>query len=306
MKQKSYPSLNNLPTTLSTRPVNVVDRVNIQGDPFSKGQEYIREIIQALERKFPGQIASVVLFGSQARQEATKSSDVDLIVILEDNIPKKTLKKLLGHLQWLETRFGYRKSPQGGLVARFIASVETGTGMFTSFACRRSEFLQGDFARIFHINRILAWIAPQKVVLESIRVQGITVYGENLNSKLPPLRITVGQLMKSFLINLLLGAGTLFLAPFSRDSEGEITRQSMEATKWSLFSSYFWLFNETVTINEMVRFALVKLRKGFLRRHFLEFLALRNMKGRNKRFVMRTPVVVFLIHRFFLKYRKLR
>lgn len=259
-----------------------------------------------MERKFQGQIVSVVLFGSQARQEATKSSDVDLIVIVEDNFPEKDLRKLLGHILWLETRFGYRKPSRGGLVTRIIASVETGTGMFASFVCRKNEFLHGNFARIFHTNRLLAWIAPKNVVLESIRVQGISIYGEDLKSKLPPLRMTTGQLMKSLLINLLLGTGTLFLAPFSRDTEGEITRLSMEATKWSLVTSYFWLFHSTVTIREMVKFSLIKLRKGFLERHLQELLAFRNVKGRNKQFIMITPLVVFLIHRFFVKSRKLR
>jgi predicted nucleotidyltransferase len=51
-----------------------------------------RPIVQTLENTFAGRLKTVVLFGSQARQEARPDSDHDLFVVIED-LPRDPLAR---------------------------------------------------------------------------------------------------------------------------------------------------------------------------------------------------------------------
>lgn len=51
----------------------------------------IERLIEALKRKYGDKFISLVVFGSVARGEARKDSDVDLLLVI-DSIPKRSLK----------------------------------------------------------------------------------------------------------------------------------------------------------------------------------------------------------------------
>jgi len=52
----------------------------------------IEELIEALKRKYGDKFISLVVFGSVARGEARKDSDVDLLLVI-DSIPKRRLER---------------------------------------------------------------------------------------------------------------------------------------------------------------------------------------------------------------------
>ena len=52
----------------------------------------IEELIEALKRKYGDKFISLVVFGSVARGEARKDSDVDLLLVV-DSIPKRRLER---------------------------------------------------------------------------------------------------------------------------------------------------------------------------------------------------------------------
>ena len=52
----------------------------------------IERLIEALKRKYGGKFISLVVFGSVARGEARKDSDVDLLLVI-DSIPKRRLER---------------------------------------------------------------------------------------------------------------------------------------------------------------------------------------------------------------------
>lgn len=54
-----------------------------------KEKQAIIEYKDFLIKTFPNQLDSIILFGSKARHEDTKNSDIDLMILRNDN-PKKT------------------------------------------------------------------------------------------------------------------------------------------------------------------------------------------------------------------------
>lgn len=52
----------------------------------------IEKLLEALKNKYGDRLVSVVLFGSIARKEARKDSDIDLLIVIKD-LPKSRLKR---------------------------------------------------------------------------------------------------------------------------------------------------------------------------------------------------------------------
>ena len=57
-----------------------------------KEKEFLRKFKVNIKRRLPGQVSDIILYGSKARGDASKNSDVDVMVILKndtvDNIDK--------------------------------------------------------------------------------------------------------------------------------------------------------------------------------------------------------------------------
>jgi len=58
----------------------------------SQHRVLLSELVEALKRKYGGRLVSVVVFGSVARGEYGKNSDVDVIVVIE-SLPKSKLRR---------------------------------------------------------------------------------------------------------------------------------------------------------------------------------------------------------------------
>ncbi|MCS7094180.1 MAG: nucleotidyltransferase domain-containing protein, partial [Candidatus Aenigmarchaeota archaeon] len=55
-------------------------------------ESIIEKLLEALKNKYGDRLVSVVLFGSLARKEARKDSDIDLLIVIKD-LPKSRLKR---------------------------------------------------------------------------------------------------------------------------------------------------------------------------------------------------------------------
>lgn len=80
------------------------------------------EASSALRQALGDRLIAVVLFGSQARGEATEYSDWDLLVIAED-LPEKPLDRHLLLRRWLPAASGGRVSLQAKTPTEFEARV---------------------------------------------------------------------------------------------------------------------------------------------------------------------------------------
>ena len=82
----------------------------------------VMEASSALRQALGDRLIAVVLFGSRAREEATESSDWDLLVIAEE-LPDKPLDRHLLLRRWLPATSGDRVSLQAKTPTEFEARV---------------------------------------------------------------------------------------------------------------------------------------------------------------------------------------
>jgi predicted nucleotidyltransferase len=221
-------------------------------------------VISFLEKKYVNELVSIVLFGSMinlGEKKSIDSTDVDLLVIVKDNCSVTIFNKIKQSLPAIEGVFfsRYRKDE-----ISLFKGFQSATGMFVNvFVCRYSDFRERKF-RVFNVNRIMGKLAPQNSVWWSIQNQHKIIWGENVfrHWETFPL-LTLGDLIRSFLMNWLLATGALFFFPFYSQS----VKFSMEAMKWSLFTwrNYyqFSLFTPNQIIEEFGKQASILELKEF-------------------------------------------
>ena len=74
-------------------------------------RDYLDDVIQFAETR-TSEIVSVVTFGSVDKNGFSQSvSDVDLIIALADDVPRKTQRMICGELATLELKHKLRKPP---------------------------------------------------------------------------------------------------------------------------------------------------------------------------------------------------
>ena len=142
-------------------------------------RNYIIEMVGTIEAMVgKGFIDSVILFGSLSYDNPTKISDVDLLVILNNNIPYSKIRGMEGVLKSIEIKYGYAQFPRN-LITKILRAVEKTTGMFCShFVCLRKDWDNNNFARIFSTFKPFTYLlAPDKVVLDSMKNGSCLLYG---------------------------------------------------------------------------------------------------------------------------------
>lgn len=262
-------------------------------DEFPKNAiDYIESVINLLENKIGSEnIVSVILFGSLASsKKLTEVSDVDLIIVLEDSISSKTFSNLNQLLTKKEEKFGFRKKPTSG-IEQFLYLLESQTGMFIShFICRKSDFLACNFSRIFNVNPIVSSIlAPKNIVFGNVVQSGKTLYGRNLLSEVKKVNISKIDLLRSYFMNTLLSTGALIIFKFYKRA----TKFSMEASKWSMFASYYYANRKTQEISRVIQYFE---EKRILKRYLKKLMELRENYRNDFKFSFYTPFVVLKIH----------
>lgn len=75
--------------------------------PEKKYLRVVRPLLGKLKREFEADFLGLMIFGSQVRGEATSTSDLDVLIVLEERVP---LKRNL--YRWWEESFGKSSAPE--------------------------------------------------------------------------------------------------------------------------------------------------------------------------------------------------
>jgi hypothetical protein len=189
-------------------------------------------------------LISLVIFGSAAvGGYAAQISDVDLLIVIQDEVGKKTGFNIQNLVSELEKRHGIAKSQDyshtavENLFARLTANVRS------FFVCTRSDLLSGDPARTLGISAAQARFVDRAAIASIIK-SGITVYGENLLAQvsLPPIRrLDVGKAFFGLFNQLLLIITLYPILPMA-------TKHAMDTLKRSVHNCYFCYHLRTTSL----------------------------------------------------------
>lgn len=255
-----------------------------------RASNYLKAVISEL-KKVEEKVVSVILFGSLAKGGTTKLSDVDLLVVLDDESTPGLISKIDETLTKIENEYGYGESPEG-FTEKLVFCVKRRTGMFVShFVCRERDFKDKDFPEIFSTEKFLSsLIAPGDLVLNNLGQEGKILYGKNLLDDLDRLATGVSSLIRSLLMNLLTAISTVLILPFYRKA----TELSAEVIKWSLLAVHQYMTRHTGRVDDAINLLN---RLGFYDPDVLDRLKyLRSHMEEDPLFVFKAPQVVIGIH----------
>jgi len=260
--------------------------------------DYILTVMTFLEKGYSNQLVSIVLFGSKVKNIETRSSstDVDLIVILNDECPKNVIREIRQSLFIFEKRF---ISSSQGVISPFFKGLQSATGMIVNFfICKYSEFKARSF-KVFNINPIMRVFAPKNSVWWSILKQHKVIWGKNVFKEWDSLpQLTKVDLIQSLIMNWLLAMGALFFYPFYP----KIAKFSMEAIKWSLFTWRNYKELLVYSPNQITRYYSSQ-ASVIEQRALSEFVKFRYQKKSGKYFPLLALFLVISVH-LDLLYRK--
>jgi predicted nucleotidyltransferase len=213
--------------------------------PFVRN--YLNDVLLLLKQKaIP--VVSIVLFGSAAKNDALQgTSDVDLIIVLQDEAEVVTKTEAKSIVQQVERKYGLSASRDLSILDTFID--HAGGNAHSCFICTKEDFLSGNGVKVFGLNPFEA-LFLNRIVLATIIGSARTVWGANLISKLllpPPRYLDVIKAFFSFFSVSLLITVTypIIRAP---------TSQAMGVLKRALHSCYFYVHQKTLSLQEEVGF----------------------------------------------------
>ncbi len=267
---------------------------------------YIRDLVKFLEVKIgQDKIVSLMLFGSNTyNNDTSKISDCDLLVILSDDVTDSQIKSLEKYFLELEIKHDLNEI-QHKFLAPLLRVIEKSTGMYVShFITRKIHWLSKKFSRIFRVNRVFAFLfAPRDIVLKSVISSSILLIGKDLRHIDKEIEITSFGMIKSILLNLIISIFALGISPFYHAT----TKYELEAIKWSLRASNFYLYNDTLELEKIAsRFIKLSNINKSLSKYMGRFKYLRrNPFRRSFRYSLFSPFYILKIHILGLKYKKL-
>lgn len=80
---------------------------------MEKKEKAIRDFVERIREKFKDKIEGIILFGSYARGEATKLSDIDILIVLKE-LPKeweKRIESVMDETSEIALVYGIKISP---------------------------------------------------------------------------------------------------------------------------------------------------------------------------------------------------
>ena len=199
---------------------------------------------------------SVVVFGSAARGGlSSKSSDVDTLVIVPDEISDDRQRALKKEIALLETEHGFRPSASSCPAKYEDLAERLSSNSLSSFICSESDLLSGDSARILKLNPIEALLVD-RIALPTILDSAVTFWGKDLLARAnpPPIRrLDVLKASMSFFGVLLMSATLYAVLPNS-------TKYAMGALKRSLHSCFYVCNGRSASLEEEVCYFRERLR----------------------------------------------
>lgn len=260
-----------------------------------KSKAYIEKTVQLCEEN-DVYLVSMIVFGSIVKGGFLEDvSDVDMILVIADETPKKTMRKLRKDLTKLEFSYRFRKKSKS-IIDIVFKTAEHITGMFIShFICYRKDFLAAKFSKVFNVNPFLAFLlAPTNIVWASAITSAQTIVGKDLLNIVHLPSITKRDILKSKAMNSFLCFAACLAYPFHPDA----TKFAMEALKWSLLTCYFCYKKKSSTIEDTIKFFQ---DHSFNDPLFHEMLSLREKYKNSFLFTVRSGRVVKRLHRMTIK-----
>lgn len=267
-------------------PIEFVVSPELRRNFPSGGELFLEQLGESLNEDA---VRSVLLFGSVVSGETTAVSDIDLLVVLEDDTDQGYRGSVRARCLQLAEQYLAVEDARENPIER---GVDRATGMFRSgFVVTASEVERGTFHAIFNTSRLAYVLAPWRTVLAAVFDRTVTLYGPSLapdwNQLVHPSNRAIRELLRSWLISTLLAAAQLVYGFVSTRS----IRYSMEAHKWTLYNCAFHLTDGRV---ESLHSAadIVPVGNTFNQR----LLTLRDEPGYDPWYMLLAPAYVTLIH----------
>jgi predicted nucleotidyltransferase len=271
----------------------------MSGSDFPGVRNYLNDVCSLLFTHLgEDKVVALYVFGSVIGEEYSSNSDCDLLIVLNDEATLKQINYIKGLLESLEVKHGLR-SLDSSILGKILRAIERSTGMFEShFVCRKTEVLKGSFTRVFSTNRLMSkLLAPSSIVFGSVLSRVKKIYGQDVLKEATIPKPTFFTLLKSLAMNLFLSLFTLILYPLT----SKANKYEMEAAKWSVIASYYYLRKRNPGLTEVLNFFT---RLGLSKYYFTRFLQLRNNYQNDLKFGLATPLYVLKIHITTLSYSK--
>jgi len=271
----------------------------------SQSKNYINDAVAIIKREIGiDGIVSIILFGSQLhlnenQNESTKISDCDLLIIFKDSVSNNLIRKVDRYFVALEYKHNFRKE-NTNFVNRIASFINQTTGMFVShFLTKKKHWENCIFHKIFNVNKIISdLLAPKKLVLCSVVTNSDILYGLDLREGVKKrIKISPLDMIKSVCMNLIL---SLFAIPLSLLNSSDSAKYQLEAVKWTLKASNYYLFKDSKPINATIKRFISLERsernKRKAEKYYRKFLNLRKNPNVDLGFTLQSPFRIIKIH----------
>jgi predicted nucleotidyltransferase len=258
---------------------------------------YIQDVVYLMEKRLgKGLIHGVILFGSVVQNQTVNHSDVDLLLLVDNNVNSQQISQIRGWISAVEIKHGYAEYPQN-IFAQILRIVEASTGMYRShFIARIEDWNLGRFTEIFNTNWLFTkLLAPENLVLNSVIMGSRIIYGPTtLLSHIFP--ISHFEIIKSFLMTFIIAISVLVILPLNPI----YMKYALEALKWAFRAGYFYLFGKSDQFNLILQ----KFRSlGISSNDIDKFFVLRQNIHRDYPFAFTILWLILKIHILCLRYR---
>ena len=270
-----------------------------------QSQDYIKDIVILINREIGiNKIFSIILFGSQRPNndeiiESCAVSDCDLLIIFKDRVSNRHIKEIERYFIGLEIKHKFRDNT-GGFFQNILGVIQQTTGMFVShFLTKKIYWEKALFHKIFQVNKYFSYVfAPTKIVLSSVIDNSKILYGTDLRSIVQDVvHIPHFDMIKSTIMNLMISIFSIVILPLKKL---EPMKYQLEAVKWALKASNYYSFEDSVSLERVIRRFKSLEKKDIFKRHanvfFNRFLNLRESPRSDIGFMLRSPLRILKIH----------
>lgn len=223
---------------------------------YRKAKLYLEDVKKLATKVLRDNLVSIVIFGSLVRNELSRASDVDILIVVRKY--DSNVRRLIDRLRILEFKYGFSFIPRGFFGKLFYALSRV-TGVFRStFVAELNAIRKWDFVRIFGTSRFMTrLLAPTEAVKFTILSSYKIIYGSDPFDGIEIKNPSYKEIIRSFLMNLLLACASFILLPLHRETYKFI----YEAIKWSLFN-YAYVTRQRPKIKKLSRIFYAPLRRG--------------------------------------------
>ncbi|MCB9839477.1 nucleotidyltransferase domain-containing protein [Candidatus Nomurabacteria bacterium] len=262
---------------------------------MSSNSEKVSELVKGINscaNKIDLKIVSVVLFGSLAKQDTDKASDIDVIVVVDDLSSDAQISKLKKYLYSIEEDIGLRIKASGLANRLQVIFDRMGAQYKSMFVCREDEFVNSNAGKIFHTESFFDGVILDNPLLrndigfKNILLSAKVVYGRDVLTGLQNVSpIRKKQLAQNRITYSSLNLYSLLVCVFARNA----TKYSMSALKWTLHSCYFVLTKEPGSLSREIAY----FEKHFPSNVLTELKDLRKSYRKNLGFILRAQLYIW-------------